>query len=116
MGAAAGETPPWPGRLPLPAPAVVHPRPVTAEVLDGEGRLVAVSARGELSATPESLALDGGAARRVTAWAGPWPAEERWWDRAASRRRARLQLCLDDRSAHLVVLEGARWRVEATYD
>jgi protein ImuB len=116
MGAAAGETPPWPGRLPLPAPAVVHPRAVTAEVCDGEGRLVAVSARGELSATPVSLALDGGPTRRVTAWAGPWPAEERWWDRGTSRRRARLQVCLDDRSAHLVVLEGARWRVEATYD
>jgi protein ImuB len=52
----------------------------------------------------------------VVTWAGPWPAEERWWDAVASRRRARLQVCLDDGTAHLVVLESSRWRVEATYD
>jgi protein ImuB len=116
MGAAAGEIPPWPGHLPLPAPAVVHPRPVAAELWDGEGRLVAVSARGELSGPPVSLAMDGGPSRLVTAWAGPWPAEERWWDSGSVRRRARIQLCLDDHTAHLAVLEGAKWWVEATYD
>jgi protein ImuB len=116
MGAAAGETPPWPGQLPLPAPALVHPRAVAAELRDGDGRLVAVSGRGELSATPVSLALAGGPACRVTAWAGPWPAEERWWDRNSFRRRARIQVGLDDRTAHLAVLEGTRWWVEATYD
>jgi len=116
MGAAAGEIPPWPGHLPLPAPAVVHPRPIAAELRDGEDRLVAVSARGELSSTPVSLARDGGRPRLVTAWAGPWPAEERWWDTGSSRRRARIQLRLDDHTAHLAVLEGTRWWVEASYD
>jgi protein ImuB len=116
MGAAAGEIPPWPGHLPLPAPAVVHPRPVAAELCDDEGRLVAVSARGELSSPPVSLALAGGRPRLVTAWAGPWPAEERWWDAGSTRRRARIQLCLDDQTAHLAVLEGAKWWIEATYD
>ncbi len=115
MGAAAGEVPPWPGQLPRPAPAVVHPDPVAAELRDDEGRLVAVSARGELSGPPVSLAMGGARSRLVTAWAGPWPAEERWWDSGA-RRRARIQLCLDDGTAHVAVLEGTKWWVEATYD
>ncbi len=116
MGAAAGEIPPWPGRLPPPAPAVVHAPAVPAELCDGDGRMVAVSARGELSGTPVMLSLERAPAHRVTAWAGPWPAEERWWDRSSTRRRARLQVRLDDGAAHLVALEGARWWVEATYD
>jgi protein ImuB len=49
-------------------------------------------------------------------WAGPWPADERWWDPAAARRRARLQVLLDDGTAHLLVLEHGRWHLEATYD
>ncbi|HEY2301949.1 MAG TPA: DNA polymerase Y family protein [Acidimicrobiales bacterium] len=115
MGAAADETPPWPGHLPFPAPAVVHSRPVAAELRDSEDRLVAVSGRGELSSAPVSLVMEG-RSHLVTAWAGPWPAEERWWDSDTFRRRARIQLCLEDRTAHLVVLEGAKWWVEATYD
>ena len=35
-----------------------------------------------------------GAGRAVLAWAGPWPVEERWWDPAGARRRARLQALL----------------------
>jgi protein ImuB len=116
MGAAAGEIPPWPGHLPLPAPAVVYPHPVAAELWDSEGHLVAVSARGELSSPPVSLTMGGGRSHLVTAWAGPWPAEERWWDSGSVRRRARIQLCLDDHTAHLAVLEGTKWWVEATYD
>jgi protein ImuB len=49
-------------------------------------------------------------------WSGPWPADERWWDPAAARRRARLQVLLDDGTAHLLVIEQGRWRLEATYD
>jgi protein ImuB len=52
----------------------------------------------------------------VAAWAGPWPTEERWWDGQSARRRARVQLCLADGSAHLLALEGGQWWVEATYD
>ncbi len=53
---------------------------------------------------------------RVVAWAGPWPAEERWWDVQASRRRARFQVELADGSAHVLVIERGRWALEATYD
>jgi protein ImuB len=106
---------PWPGAVPEPAPARVHPDPVPVEVLDAEGRPVGVTARGELSAPPASLAA-GAAVRPVTGTAGPWPCEERWWDDARQRRRARLQLLTATGTAHLVVLEQGRWTLEATYD
>jgi protein ImuB len=50
------------------------------------------------------------------AWAGPWPADERWWDPANHRRRARFQLLTDDGAAHLAVVEAGRWWLEAVYD
>jgi protein ImuB len=52
----------------------------------------------------------------VVAWAGPWPLEERWWDPASARRRARLQVVTDAGTAWLVVLEAGAWRAEAAYD
>jgi protein ImuB len=52
----------------------------------------------------------------VVAWAGPWPADERWWDPATHRRRARFQLLTDDGAAHLAVVEAGRWWLEAVYD
>jgi len=116
MGAAAGEVPPWPGRLPAPAPAEVHLRPVAVVVRDAQGAPVSVSARGEISAAPVDVVPLAGPPRRVCAWTGPWPAEERWWDAGSARRRARLQLVLDDGSASLVVLEAGQWWVEAVYD
>jgi protein ImuB len=106
---------PWPGHLPGPAPAVVHPRPTPVEVLDHRGRPVEVTGRGAVSASPATVSLAAGPPLGVSAWAGPWPVEERWWD-AAGRRRARFQMALADGSAHLVVREGGRWWVAATYD
>ncbi len=44
--------PPWPGRLPKPAPAVVLPQPVGAVVLDARQQPVRVSARLELTGEP----------------------------------------------------------------
>jgi protein ImuB len=111
MGAAANEVPPWPGHLPQPAPALVWRRPAPAQLEDGDGQPVAITARGEMSAPPVTLNRV-----EVAAWAGPWPTEERWWDGQSSRRRARVQLCLADGTAHLAVLEGGQWWVEATYD
>jgi protein ImuB len=116
MGAAAGEVPPWPGHLPAPTPAVVHPAPLPAEVRDDTGEPVTVTARGLLSGSPAAVSIAGGPWVDVAAWAGPWPAEERWWDTAASRRRARLQVCLDDQTAYLIARESGHWRIEATYD
>ena len=102
---------PWPGHLPAPSPAIVHLDPVAVDLLDAQGEPVRVSGRGLLVGTP---ARCGG--REVVGWAGPWPSEERWWDPAASRRRARLQVVLADRTAQLLSLEQGRWTIEATYD
>ena len=60
--------------------------------------------------------MAGGPWTEVVAWAGPWPADERWWDPPAHRRRARLQVQLTDGGAYLVAVERGRWWVEATYD
>jgi len=66
--------------------------------------------------TPARLAIDGGRPRRVVAWAGPWPADERWLAGSHHRRRARFQLLTDDGAAHLAVVEAGRWWLEAVYD
>jgi protein ImuB len=108
-------TEPWPGRLPAPAPAQVHPDPPPVELVDGAGRPVGVSGRGAISAAPEVL-VAAGVRSGVLAWAGPWPADERWWDPGGHRRRARIQVVTTAGSAHLLALEGGRWHLEATYD
>ena len=117
-GGGAREAPPWPGRLPPPSPALVHPVPVAVEVFDIDGIPVGVTGRGRCTSVPSSLRLPigGGSSLGITGWSGPWPADERWWDPAAARRRARLQVLLDDGTAHLLVLEQGRWCLEATYD
>ena len=106
----------WPGRLPAPSPAWVHGEPTPADVHDGAGEQVVVDGRGALSAPPVRVSVAGGPWTDVQAWAGPWPLEERWWDSARRRRRARLQLVTADGQARLLTLESGRWRVEATYD
>ena len=113
-GAAA--VPPWPGRIPPPAPATVHPVPRPAEVFDAAGRAVTVTGRATVSAPPARLAVAGQPPADVVAWAGPWPVDERWWDPAAHRRRARSQVVTADGAAYLLVVEGGRWAVEAAYD
>ncbi len=105
---------PWPGSLPGPAPAVVHPGPLPAEVHDAAGHPLAVTGRGTLGGVPASLSVAGGAWAAVSAWAGPWPVEEQWWD-PPGRRRARFQIVAGG-VAHLVVRETGRWWVDATYD
>ncbi|MYA15219.1 MAG: DNA polymerase Y family protein [Acidimicrobiaceae bacterium] len=107
---------PWAGRLPAPSPAVVPPQPEPVVVTDCEGALVTVGGRGEASAPPQRFTDSAGRSQAVTAWAGPWPLDERWWRPSARRRQARFQLVLNDGSAHLCVLESGRWWREATYD
>ena len=109
---------PWPGHLPPPSPALVHPVPVPVEILGPDGAAVGVTGRGWCTAVPSRLILPtaGSLSVGIMGWAGPWPVDERWWDPAAARRRARLQVLLDDGTAHLLVLEQGRWRLEATYD
>ena len=141
-GRAAPGQQPWPGRVPSPAPAVVWPRPLSAQVLDAEGRRVGVGGRGLISAAPQRCSVDGGPWAVVRAWAGPWCVDERWWDPIAHRRRARVQVVLGPSegsegsdgtaaagearppgrshpsagAAHLLTLEAGQWWLEATYD
>ena len=104
---------PWPGRIPAPAPAVVHPEPVRADLAGTRGEPVRVSARGLLTTIPDRLSVEGGPWEPLSGWAGPWPSDERWWSRSR-RRSARLQ-AVTDRAAHLLLAERGRWWVEATY-
>ena len=52
----------------------------------------------------------------ITAWAGPWPVTERWWDPQQARRQARFQLVTEDGNAWLAALQDGRWLIEASYD
>ena len=115
------ETPAWPGAVPGTPPARVHSPPLPAELLDTAGARVTVSGRGEASGMPSTLRCDalpdGGGP--VTAWAGPWAHDLRWWDRLTRRRRALWQVVVgdpDDGVACLVTVEGGRAGVEAIYD
>jgi protein ImuB len=107
--------PPWPGRLGGPSPAIVYDRPPRADLRDEQGRPVEVSGRGTISAAPLRIAIDGCSPAPVAAWAGPWPLEERWWEEGG-RRRARLQILLEDGDAYLVTRENGSWWVEASYE
>ncbi len=106
---------PWPGQIPKPSPARVLVEPVPVEVVDRLGRPITVSGRGEASGEPAMVVIDR-RRRKVDSWAGPWPMEDRWWDQANHRRRARFQVVLDDHTAHLIVIEQQQWWLEASYD
>ena len=105
---------PWPGALPVPAPAVVLEQPVPIELLDDADQQVRVSGRGEVSVAPASIIV-GSQRQRVIAWAGPWPIEQRWWSSDRSRRLARFQVVTEHGVAHLVGIEHQRWTILATY-
>ena len=107
---------PWPGALPAPSPAVVIGADgVPVVVADEHGHPIVVGGRGELSAQPATLTIDGAPAQTIVGWAGPWPLDERWWDERDHRRLARFQVVTADGAAHLVVVERQRWRVLAAY-
>jgi len=107
---------PWPGRLPNPSPATLHPAAVAVDVVGADGQMVAVDGRCQPTAEPVALGPRGRARRRIVSWAGPWPVDERWWDPERHSRRVRFQVVTDDGLAHLVILEGGRWSITATYD
>jgi protein ImuB len=108
--------PRWPGAIPTPSPALVHHQPVGVRVLDVDGHAVSVSGRGFVSSAPTVLCREHGHAS-VTAWAGPWPVEERWWDERA-RRVARFQLVVqtsDGPRAYLAEVSSGQWWLVAEY-
>ena len=112
-GAGAGPAP-WPGRLPPPSPTHVLGVPLRAELVDVAGRPLVVNGRGLLGTDVDRLSVEGGPWQPVAAWAGPWPATERWW--SVRRHRARLQVVMADGTARLLCTERAQWWVEALYD
>jgi protein ImuB len=89
--------------------------PLPAQVVGADGTPLVVSGRGLLERAPARVGWDGRWSD-VTAWAGPWPVEQRWWDPAAAVRRARLQLTTADGSALLVSRSSGGWQVDAVYD
>jgi len=107
---------PWPGRVPAPSPALVPPTPVRAMLADATGAPVAVTPRYAVSAPPARLSVGRDPPRPVLSWAGPWPAEERWWDSGKSTTRVRFQVATADGTGWLLLLEGGCWWVEAVYD
>jgi protein ImuB len=111
------ERPAWPGAVPGPAPARVLVPPPPAALLDGDGRPVTVTARGDVSGAPAVLRCDalpqqGGA---ITAWAGPWAQDVRWWDRRARARRVHWQVVVGE-VACLVRVEEGTTVLDALYD
>lgn len=116
VGARPTVRPPWPGGLPAPSPATVLAEPVTISVFDHRGRVVTVSGRGTVSAAPASMRAANGERTPITAWAGPWVVDERWWDPVRHRRMARFQLITADGHAHLAAIERSQWWLMAVYD
>ena len=114
MGAAAADRP-WPGSLPDPLPGTVFADPLPVAVVDVDDDMVAVDARGELTADPVAL-VSAGRRRRVEGWAGPWPIVERGWDPVRARRAHRFQIVDEAQTAWLLVCEDAVWHVEGRYD
>jgi hypothetical protein len=110
---ASGEAP-WPGRLPPPSPVIVPASPWPVELVGADRGAVGVTGRGLLTAEPGFCSLGGGPWRRVTGWAGPWPAHESWW--SVRRRRAHLQVMTEPDTALLLRAEQGRWWMTGLYD
>jgi protein ImuB len=107
---------PWPGSIPPPFPSRVLPAPVRAGVMDEGGRPVVIGSRGAISSPPSRFRPDQAEGwLSVTAWAGPWPVDEAWWEPGA-RKVARFQLVAADGRAWLVTCDGDTWQTEAAYD
>ena len=110
--------PPWPGRLPAPAPALVLPAPLPAD-RPRRGRRAGrrVRAGWLVTAAPARLTIGTGQPAEIVGWAGPWPVDERWWAPAEARRRARFQVALaDGQRGPARPGRAASWSVEAIYD
>ncbi|MCP2030133.1 protein ImuB [Okibacterium sp. HSC-33S16] len=111
----ASQSLPWPGKLPGPPPATVFPERQRVAVNAAHGGNLLVDDRGELSDVPVEFQAPGKAPVPVSAWAGPWPVVERWWD-AGGTRLHRFQIVDDSGAAWLLVLDDSGWWAEARYD
>lgn len=107
---------PWPGAVPPPYPATVYEIPREIRVEDHRGAPVSVTERGVLSASPAVIVSPTGSRRDLTAWAGPWPLEERWWDPSTARVAQRFQMVDSAGEAWLLVLDARGWWAHGRYD
>jgi len=112
---------PWPGRLPPPAPSVIIDPPRPMRVLDASGHTVLVTDRGTIPTPPHRFHLDqqkNSPVHVITAWAGPWPVDEHWWDTQAARHLARIQLVDSAGHAYLTCYDvhAQHWLLEGIYD
>ncbi len=120
---------PWPGRLPAPAPSIIVNPPRPVQLLDHLDRPVVVTERGAVPAAPVRFCTEllgtefpgdsaGDQLTGITAWAGPWPVDERWWDPESAQQLARMQLVDTAGRAYLVCFDVAaqRWLLEGVYD
>lgn len=105
---------PWPGQLPHPLPGTVFAARHAVHVLGQSGHPVAIDERGLINSAPASL-TSGSQTLTLTAWAGPWPLDERWWAQTAGRSW-RFQAVDHTGCAWLLVLDGGGWWAEARYD
>jgi protein ImuB len=87
-------------------------------VLDTAGRPVVITERGAVPNPPARFAIGGERPVAVSAWAGPWPVDERWWRCDEARSAVRCQLVDVRGRAYLVscTLPDLKWQVEAIYD
>jgi protein ImuB len=85
-------------------------------VLDAQGAGIVVDDRGALSAPPAQFSASGSGRelRRITAWAGPWPIDERWWDTETHRRAHRFQVVDAAGMGWLLVLETSTGSTAST--
>lgn len=108
----------WPGSVPPPFPATVFDPPHVVSLHDCSGSPVLIDTEGSrLSGDPAALVTPR-SQRPVSAWAGPWPVLERWWDRTQATLSYRLQL-LDDQGIGWLVSQkppSSQWDLEAKYD
>lgn len=107
---------PWPGALPDPLPGTVFSSRHAVHVFAADGTAVAVDDRGQVLAPPIRFSTSDSRSRSLTAWAGPWPLAERWWEAGSAGRSWRFQAVDDTGCAWLLVLDDGGWWAEARYD
>lgn len=119
-GAGTADTAPWPGSLPPPHPTSVFRVREPVTVLRPDGDPADVDETGALTGPLARFSPPGAPSRLqpISAWAGPWPFRERWWDPDPARRRSlqRFQVVDEEGNAWLLMLEQHRWWAEARYD
>jgi protein ImuB len=120
-GPVSAPSEPWPGSLPPPLPATVFAPPRSVGVFTVTGDHVDLDARGVVTGEPALFSLRSGpvtedSTRAVSAWTGPWPVDERWWDSAEARSLSRFVLVDEKGLAWLLFLEEHGWFLEARYD